>query len=368
MVTTITDNKAISTLLDDVISGHRLTIPEAVSLFKTRDRSAFLVTSYADVLREQKTGNQVTWIKNQNINCSNICVNQCGFCGFSCRPQEGHAYELSEEDIRRKAEAAYKRGVSEICTVSGLHPDYTLDSYLSIYRTIHTYAPGVHLHASNPMEVAYAAKKSGISTKEVLEAFKDAGVGTLCGTAAEILVDSVRDIICPGKIPTDEWIRIIKESHESGLKSTATIMYGHCESIEDQVTHLSILRDIQDETGGFTEFVPLSFIHPGTPIYKEGKARPGATGREDMLMIAISRLFLDNFTNIQVSWVKLGLKMFQIGLMSGANDIGGTLYEESITQSAGGSSGEYLDPADMEYIVRDLGRTLVQRRTDYSLI
>jgi FO synthase subunit 2 len=216
------------------------------------------------------------------------------------------------------------------------------------------------------MEVAYAARKTGCSTREVLEAFRDAGVGTLCGTAAEILVDEIRDVICPEKISTDDWVRIIKESHNAGIRSTATIMYGHCESVTDQVRHLSILRDIQDETHGFTEFVPLSFIHPGTPLYRKGMARPGATGREDMLMIAISRLFLDNFTNIQVSWVKLGLKMVQIGLMSGANDIGGTLYEESISSSAGAKAGEYLDPADMRYISEDLGRTLVERRTDYS--
>lgn len=358
----------LKTLLDDVINGHRLTNTEAIALFKIRDRAAFLITSYADEMRTQKNGNRVTWIKNQNINCSNICVNQCGFCGFSCKPGDPRAFELDPEDIGKKAEEAKNRGVTEICTVSGLHPDYNLDFYTSLYRTIQKYAPEVHIHAANPMEVAYAARKSGCSTRDVLKAFKDAGVGTLCGTAAEILVDDVRKIICPDKIPTAEWARIIRESHRIGLKSTATIMYGHCESIEDQVSHLSLLREIQDETHGFTEFVPLSFIHPGTPIYKSGRARPGATGREDMLMIAVSRLFLDNFQNIQVSWVKLGLKMVQIGLMSGANDLGGTLYEESISQSAGATAGEYLDPKDMEYIVTDIGRELVQRRTDYSSV
>jgi FO synthase subunit 2 len=368
MGTMHTTPAALHTLLDDVQNGHRLTIPEAIELFKTRDRTAFSIAYTADIMREKITGNTITWVKNQNINCSNICVNHCGFCGFSCTKSDLQAYELTPEDVAKKAEDAKNRGVTEICTVSGLHPDYTLDSYLSIYKTIRDHAPGVHIHASNPMEVAYAARKSNCSTREVLEKFKDAGVGTLCGTAAEILVDSVRKTICPEKIPTDEWIRIIKESHEIGLRSTATIMHGHCESVEDQVTHLSILRDIQDETRGFTEFVPLSFIHPGTPLYQKGLARPGATGRQDMLMIAVSRLFLDNFKNIQVSWVKLGLKMVQIGLMSGANDIGGTLYEESISSSAGAKSGEYLDPSEMNYIAEDLGRKLVQRRTDYTPI
>lgn len=356
------------TLLDDVREGHRLTGPEAVRLLKSRDRSLFQVASCADELNERKNGDVITWVRNQNINCTNVCVNQCGFCGFSCKPSDSQAFELNPEEIRRKAALARERGVTEICSVSGLHPAFDLDSYLSIYRTIRDEAPGVHLHASNPMEVAYAAEKSGCSTKEVLEAFKEAGVGTLCGTAAEILVDPVRDIICPGKIRTDEWVRIIREAHESGLKSTATIMYGHCETVSDQVRHLSILRDIQDETGGFTEFVPLSFIHPDTRLYREGHCRPGASGREDMLMIAVSRLFLDNIPNIQVSWVKLGLKMVQIGLMSGANDIGGTLYEESISHSAGARTGDYLDPKEMEYIVSDLGKRLVQRRTDYSAV
>ncbi|NLV27014.1 MAG: 5-amino-6-(D-ribitylamino)uracil--L-tyrosine 4-hydroxyphenyl transferase CofH [Methanomicrobiales archaeon] len=368
MVTTLSGYKDLITLLDDISNGHRLTIPETIKLFKTRDRAAFLISSYADAIREQKNGDLVTWVKNQNINCSNICVNKCGFCGFSVNPDDPRAYELDSKDIAEKAREAKNRGVTEICTVSGLHPAYNLDSYTSVYNTIRKHAPGVHIHASNPMEVAYAARKSACSTREVLEAFKEAGVGTLCGTAAEILVDSVRNTICPDKISTSEWIKIIRESHEIGLKSTATIMYGHCESIEDQVTHLSILREIQDETHGFTEFVPLSFIHSGTPIYKRGQARPGATGREDMLMIAISRLFLDNFKNIQVSWVKLGVKMVQIGLMSGANDIGGTLYEESISQSAGAKAGEYLDPQEMNYLVTDLGRKLVQRKTDYSFI
>jgi len=358
----------LSTLLNDIEGGHRMTIAEAIRLFNTKGRHSFSIASCADTIRERINGDDITWVKNQNINCSNICVNQCGFCGFSCKPQDPQAYELNEEEIGKKVEEAKKRGVTEICTVSGLHPGYDLDTYLSIYRTIHQHAPGVHLHASNPMEVAYAARKTGCSTREVLKEFKNAGVGTLCGTAAEILVDDVRHVICPDKISTGEWVRIIKESHECGLKSTATIMYGHCESVEDVVTHLSILRDIQDETGGFTEFVPLSFIHPGTPLYQKGIARPGATGRQDMLMVAVSRLFLDNFKNVQVSWVKLGLKMVQIGLMAGANDIGGTLYEESISASAGAKTGEYLDPVDMEYITTDLGRTLTQRRTDYSLV
>jgi FO synthase subunit 2 len=197
---------------------------------------------------------------------------------------------------------------------------------------------------------------------------KDAGLGSLCGTAAEILVDDIRSEICPQKITTDEWVRIIREAHTLGIPSTATIMYGHCESDKDRVKHLAILREIQDETRGFTEFVPLSFIHMNTPIYRKGIARAGATGREDLLMVAISRLFLDNFRNIQVSWVKEGIKMAQLSLLAGANDLGGTMFEESISKGAGAQNTDYLDPSEMQRIAEDAGMTLRQRTTLYELI
>ena len=221
---------------------------------------------------------------------------------------------------------------------------------------------------SNPMEVAYAARRSGISTREVLCAMKDAGLGSMCGTAAEILVDSVRDKICAEKIPTDEWIRIIREAHGLGIKTTATIMYGHCETDADRGEHLNILRSIQDETHGFTEFVPLSFIHLNTPLFRYGLARAGATGREDLLMVATSRLFLDNFQNIQVSWVKEGIKLAQLGLIAGGNDLGGTMFEESISKGAGAVNTDYLDPKEMKRVVEDLGRCLRRRTTLYELL
>jgi FO synthase subunit 2 len=195
---------------------------------------------------------------------------------------------------------------------------------------------------------------------------KAAGLSSMCGTAAEILVDSVRDKICPQKIPTAEWVRIIREAHGLGIPTTATIMYGHCETDEDRVQHLAILRAIQDETHGFTEFVPLSFIHMNTPIYQKGQARAGATGREDLLMVAVARLYLDNFKNIQVSWVKEGIKMAQMGLLAGANDLGGTMFEESISKGAGATNTDYLDPAEMQRVAEDIGRTLVRRTTLYE--
>lgn len=361
-------DKRLRVLLKDANTGHRLTEEEALLLFRTQGRDVWDVAAAADIGRQEKVGDVVTYVRNQNINVTNLCVNSCGFCGFSKKPGDAGIYFHNKDEIRKKAALAKKRNVTEICTVSGLHPDFTAQSYIDVYRLIHEAAPGVHLHASNPMEVAYAAKKSRMSTREVLSAMKEAGLGSMCGTAAEILVDSVRKQICPQKISTDEWVRIIREAHNLGIPTTATIMYGHCESVEDWVKHLALLREIQDETRGFTEFVPLSFIHMNTPLYKKGLARAGATGREDLLMVAVSRLFLDNFRNIQVSWVKEGVKMAQLGLLAGANDLGGTMFEESISKGAGATNTDYLDPAEMKRIAEDIGRRLVQRTTLYEVV
>ncbi len=355
-------------ILDNARAGHRLTEQDALELFGVKDRSIWDIARAADQVRQVRAGDAVTYVRNQNINVTNLCVNSCGFCGYSKKPGDEGIYFLTEKQVKEKAVQAKVRSVTEICTVSGLHPDFTAESYIDIYRWLREAAPGVHIHASNPMEVAYAARRSGISTKEVLAAMKRAGLGSLCGTAAEILVDNVRRVICPQKITTGEWIRIIREAHGLGIPSTATIMYGHCESDEDRVKHLAILREIQDETHGFTELVPLSFIHMNTPIYKKGIARAGATGRDDLLMVAVSRLFLDNFKNIQVSWVKEGVKMAQLSLLAGANDLGGTMFEESISKGAGAVNTDYLDPAEMQRMAEDVGRTLRQRTTLYELV
>jgi len=355
-------------VLDDALAGYRLPEEQAVSLLSARGRDVWRIAAAADELRERKVGDIVTYVRNQNINVTNLCVNACGFCGFSRKPGDPDSFCHDEAVVREKARAARERGVTEICTVSGLHPAFDVESYVNIYSWMREEAPGVHIHASNPMEVAYAARKSGISSREVLELMREAGLSTLCGTAAEILVDDVRRVICPDKIDTATWIRIIKEAHEMGIRSTATIMYGSCESEADRARHLEILREIQDETGGFTEFVPLSFVHPNTPLYRAGLARPGATGREDLLLFAVSRLFLDNFDHIQASWVKIGTKMAGMALLAGADDLGGTLFEESISREAGARDTDYLDPAEMRRIAEDLGRTLRRRTTTYTLL
>jgi len=358
----------LRTLLDEIKSGQRMSKDDAWELFQVRDRQVWEIAAAADEMREQRVGNAVTYVRNQNINVTNLCVNACGFCGFSKKPGDDGIYYHDKSEIQKKASLAKMREVSEICTVSGLHPDFTTRSYCDIYRWIHEVAPGVHLHASNPMEVAYAARKSHMSTLEVLTAMKAAGLGSMCGTAAEILVDAVRKKICAQKVSTDEWVRIIREAHALGIPTTATIMYGHCECDEDRVNHLAILREIQDATHGFTEFVPLSFIHMNTPLFHAGMARAGATGREDLLMVAVARLFLDNFKNIQVSWVKEGIKMAQLSLIAGANDLGGTMFEESISKGAGAVNTDYLDPTEMQRIAEDIGRTLKRRTTLYEIV
>ncbi len=355
-------------LLNDVKHGHRLSEDEAQDLFRVQNRDIWQIASAADEIREQRAGNEVTYVRNQNINVTNLCVNACGFCGFSKKPGDDGIYFHDRSVIQEKAALAQKREVSEICTVSGLHPDFNANSYCDVYRWIREAAPGVHLHAGNPMEVAYAARKSHISTQTVLALMKEAGLGSMCGTAAEILVDSIREKICAQKISTEEWVRIIKEAHNLGIPTTATIMYGHCESVEDRVQHLAVLRKIQDETHGFTEFVPLSFIHMNTPIFRQNLARAGATGREDLLMVAVARLYLDNFRNIQVSWVKEGIKMAQLSLIAGANDLGGTMFEESISKGAGAINTDYLDPDEMRRVAEDIGRTLRRRTTLYELV
>jgi 5-amino-6-(D-ribitylamino)uracil---L-tyrosine 4-hydroxyphenyl transferase len=357
----------VGQLLDDILEGHRMTVAEAEALMSVRDRRLWDIASAADKMRERAVGNRITYVRNQNINVTNICVNACGFCGFSKKPGDEGTYLFGSEKIREKAALARDRNVTEICTVSGLHPDFDASSYIGIIRTLHEEAPDIHIHASNPMEVAYGARQSRMATEVMLAEMKEAGLGSLCGTAAEILVDEVRDIICPQKISTGEWDRIIREAHHLGIPTTATMMYGHCESVADRARHFAILRDIQDDTGGFTEFVPLSFIHMNTNLFRSGRARSGATGREDMLIVAVARLFLDNIPHIQVSWVKTGKKMAQLGLLAGADDLGGTMFEESISKGAGASNTDYLDPADMKIMAEDLGRELMQRTTLYEI-
>lgn len=362
------EENTLRRLLEDTLAGHRLTEKEGEILLSAKGRDVLRVISAADAMRENRAGNVVSYVRNQNLHVTNICKNLCGFCGFGRKITDEGAYCHDKAGIQEQARLAYERNVTEICLLSGVHPGFGLDNFIEIMHWIHEAAPGVHIHAFSPDEVAHAAKKGKMTSPEVIARLKEEGLGTIQGTAAEILVDSVRDVICPRKVPTADWVRIIKEAHRAGLRSTATIMYGSYETARDQAEHLRVLRDIQDETHGFTELVTLPFVHMNTPLYIQGIARPGPTGREDLLMIAVSRLFLDNFRNVQVAWGKIGLKMTQLALLAGANDLAGTMFTDDVTGDAGAASSDYLDPKDMERIVTDLGRTLKQRTTLYDLV
>jgi FO synthase subunit 2 len=358
----------VQALVSDVLGGHRLTEAEAELLLSARGRDVWQVTAAADKMRERRAGDIVTYVRNQNLHVTNICKNLCGFCGFGRKATDGGAYCHDRAGIQAQARLAHGRHVTEICLLSGVHPGFTLDSYIDMLHWIHEVAPGVHIHAFSPDEVAHVAQKGHIPTTEVIARLREEGLGTIQGTAAEILVDSVRKVISPRKVSPADWVRIIKEAHRTGLHSPATIMYGSYETARDQAVHLGVLRNIQDETHGFTELVTLPFVHTNTPLYQQGIARAGPTGREDLLMIAVSRLFLDNFANIQQAWGKIGLKMTQLALLSGANDLAGTMFTDDVSGDAGASGSDYLDPADMERIVSDLGRTLRQRTTLYELV
>lgn len=359
-------NNELKTLLSDVIEGHRLTVDEAVMLYKIRGRDLFSLFSAADIMREKRTGNTVTFVRNQNIHVTNICKNLCGFCGFGRPKSSPEAYLCSPSLINTQLLNAKERKVSEICFLSGVNPDFTIDTYLSLLKQAHDVMPDVHIHAFSPDEISHITSK-GLTSEEAIKVLMKGGLGSMQGTAAEILVDSVRKVICPAKIKTQNWIDIIKTAHKSGLKSTATMMYGSVEKFSDRAAHLEIIRGIQDETHGFTEMVHLPFVHYNTRLHTEGTVKFGSTGVDDLVTTAVSRLFLDNFTHIQVSWTKMGIKHTQMGLMCGADDLSGLMYIDDVTSDAG-ILPDFITTDAMLYITKDIGRCLKERNTLYKLI
>jgi len=355
-------------LLDDVLEGHRLTPAEAAGLLKARGSDVWEIAIAADILRDQTVGNVVTYVRNQNIHITNICRNLCRFCAFGRSPGAPDAYDVGDAGIRAQVELAREREVTELCFLSGVHPDFSAERYAEMIGIAHAIMPEADIHTMSPDEVTWAAKKSNMTTGEVLTMLRDAGLGTVQGTGAEILVDSVRAKICPNKIPTAEWARIIMEAHRMGMRSTATIMYGSLDTADDRAEHLGVIRDIQDETGGFTEFIPLGFIHENTQLQKAGLVTGGSIGREDLLMIAVARLFLDNIPNIQISWGKVGERMASLALGAGGNDFGGTMFTDEVSVDAGATAADYFDPAGMQRIAEDQGRVLRRRSTTYDLL
>lgn len=361
----------VSEILDRALSEKEISAKEGLELFNTSGIGFHLVGLVADELRRRRVGDVVTYVVNRNINFTNVCIKQCGFCAFSRDFREEEGYFLPTEEIVRRAKEAHQLGASEVCIQAGLPPDMEGDLYEKICREIKKEIPDIHIHGFSPEEILYGASRSKVSIEEFLHRMKDAGVDTLPGTSAEILNQKLRDVISPGRITVKDWERIIKSAHKIGIRTTSTMMFGHLETLEDRVEHIAKLREIQKETKGFTEFVPLNFIHSEAPMYKhnlhEG-IRKGGSGNDVLLTHAIARIMLNNhINNLQMSWVKEGQKMSQLLLMWGANDFGGTLINESISTSAGSEFGQLLKPKEIRRMVREINRTPAERNTDYSL-
>jgi FO synthase len=353
------------------MAGSRLSEAEVTTLFAARGGNVDAVCSAADELRSQTSGDVVRYVVNRNINYTNVCSYQCSFCAFSkgkmSEQLRGKPYDLALEEVARRAREAWDRGATEVCMQGGINPHYTGETYLELLRAVKTEVPGMHVHAFSPLEISQGASTLGITVRRYLEILRDAGLGSLPGTAAEILDDEVRAFICPDKLNTREWLDVIATAHDVGLRTTSTIMFGHVEQPASWARHLLHLRDLQSRTGGITEFVPLPFVHMEAPMSLRGQARIGPTWREVRLMHAVARLVLHPLIpNIQASWVKLGEDGVAALLRGGVNDLGGTLMNESISRAAGTQHGQEFAPEQMEAAITAAGRRPQQRTTLYQ--
>ena len=361
----------IRTILYRALEGEELSWQDGLQLCQTHGIDFHAVCLVADEMRRRQVGEVVTYVVNRNINFTNVCIKHCTFCAFSREYREEEGYFLPEEEIVRRAQEAVDMGATEVCMQAGLPPKMNGSLYIDLTRAVKKAFPDLHIHAFSPEEVLYGSLRSGVSILDYVRELKNAGLDTLPGTSAEILDQEIRDIIAPGRISTKQWIEVITSAHSLGIPTTSTIMYGHIETQEHWVKHMNLLRDIQKETGGFTEFVPLSLIHQEAPMYQRKLVkgvREGATGAEVIKMHAIARLMLGpTFRNIQSSWVKEGPKLSQYLLTVGANDLGGTLINESISTSAGAQYGQLVPPKELRRLIRDVGRTPAERSTTYKL-
>jgi 5-amino-6-(D-ribitylamino)uracil---L-tyrosine 4-hydroxyphenyl transferase len=362
----------VASALNLALSDKDVSVEQAVELFDSNGIEMNTLVLVADELRRRSVGNTVTYVINRNINFTNVCIKRCGFCAFSRDFREEEGYFLPVEEIVRRAKEAWKLGATEVCIQAGLPPKMDGHLYIDICNAIKKELPDIHIHAFSPEEVLYGAVRSQIPVEEYLKTLKEAGVGSLPGTAAEILDQRMRDLISPGRITVEDWIKIIKLAHSMEIPTTSTIMYGHIESSAHKANHLALIRKIQSETHGFTEFVPLSFVHTEAPMYNHAiipNLRPGANGNEVVKMHAVSRIMLHKYiNNIQVSWVKEGTRMSQVLLGAGVNDFGGTLVNESISTAAGSRYGQLLKPREIRSIIRSCDRLPAQRSTTYRLI
>ncbi|MBF8287487.1 MAG: cofH [Candidatus Rokubacteria bacterium] len=359
-------------ILGGALEGRELTVDEGIRLTEVSGRELHALTLVADEMRRRQAGDVVTYVVNRNINFTNVCIKHCTFCAFSRDHREEEGYFLPMDEVVRRAVEAWEMGASEVCIQAGLPPKLDGSYYVDLCRAIKAAVPEMHLHAFSPEEILYGSTRSGLSIPDFLKALREAGLGTLPGTSAEILDQEIRDRIARGRITVDQWIEVITSAHALGIRTTSTIMYGHVETPAHWIRHMDLLRSIQRQTGGFTEFVPLSLIHHEAPMYLRGLVpgvRQGATGVEVIKLHALARLILGpTFRNIQSSWVKEGPKMAQYLLAAGANDVGGTLMNESISTSAGAGYGQLVPPAELRRLIREAGRVPARRDTVYNLL
>lgn len=362
----------VHTVLAQCLEGHPLSWQDALTLCTVQGLELDALRKTADTLRRTQAGETVTYVINRNINFTNVCVKACKFCAFSRTRRSEQAYFLDVDEVVRRALEAYSLGATEVCLQAGLAPELEGDDYITLCQAVKRAAPGLHIHAFSPEEIKYGASRSGRTVHDFLWALKDVGLGSLPGTSAEILDEAVRNRISPGRITPREWVEVIRAAHALGLPTTATLMFGHIETATHRMKHLELLRSLQQETQGFTEFVPLSFVHKEAPLFAKGlvpELRAGPSEDDVLRLYAIARLMLgQSFRNIQVSWVKQGLEQIPALLESGVNDLGGTLINESISTAAGAEHGQFVTPAVLRGIIRSAGRIPAQRDTRYNLV
>lgn len=365
-------DRDVAAILERALAGEDISVDDAVTLFEADGASLNAIALVADELRRRAAGDVVTYVINRNINFTNVCIKHCGFCAFSRDHREEEGYFLPQEEVIRRAREAWDLGAREICVQAGLPPKMDGYYYVELTKAIKRELPDMHIHGFSPEEVLYGAVRARCSIDEYVRALRDAGVGSLPGTSAEILDQEVRDRISPGRITRDQWVEVITSAHRAGLRTTSTIMYGHIETPRHRAEHIGLLREIQRGTGGFTEFVPLSFIASEAPMYAKNLVpglRGGATGAEVLKMYAVSRIMLNNWIpNIQASWVKEGPKLAQVMLNAGCNDFMGTLINESISTSAGAIYGQRMAPREMRALIREIGRIPAERNTMYGIV
>jgi 7,8-didemethyl-8-hydroxy-5-deazariboflavin synthase CofH subunit len=354
--------------LHAVLSGAELSFEQGLTLAHTEGAALEALLAVADHLRKETVGEAITYVVNRNINFTNVCFVGCSFCGFGRGPGAADAYSLSFEEVVRRAREAWDRGATEVCIQGGLPRDLDGFFYRDLLRAVKRAIPAMHVHAFSPMEIDYGVTKTRMPLRDYLRMMKDEGLGSIPGTAAEILDDRVRQELSPNKLPAGRWVEIITAAHELGIPTTSTMMYGHVEEPADWVRHILLLRSIQKRTGGFTEFVPLGFIHENTRLYRHGGARPGAKRDEHLRVHALARVLLHGaIKNLQVSWVKMGFETSLACLQAGANDFSGTLMEESISKAAGATFGEYVSPEEFRAKIRSIGRVPAERSTTYKI-